>query len=123
MAECVEGVPWQLLSCELDLVPALRSLAASDSAAASDAAVIQVLRAHPFVTYRDASLVGNGLESVTEEHYRLNINAFRRWLRSTSGAPFAKEAGGSRGGIRRWVVHSERSAALVHASGPLTLHC
>ena len=89
---CVEGVPWPLLPCELDLVPALRVLAKGDGAAA----LVGVLRAHPFVAVSegvsDLGVDVGGTVSAT--HFRINISAFRKWLKTLEGAPFAKEAGG-----------------------------
>ena len=99
----VPGIPWPLLPCELGFAPLLRAFADADGPdgpAASDAALINVLRAHPFVNAHGRANdappldLGDGLGLVRETHYRLNINAFRKWLKLPEGEPFAREAGG-----------------------------
>ena len=84
-------VPWPLLPCEVDLVPQLQALATSCTPSAIDDAMLRVLDAHCFVDSvgsRGASPtdLGDGLGLVREQHYRMNIKAFQRWLKTQAGA-------------------------------------
>ena len=45
----LDGVPWELLPCEVALAEELRDLAAAETAEARDVALLAVLRGHPFV--------------------------------------------------------------------------
>lgn len=106
-AEC-SGTPiatasWPLLPCEMHLQETLQSLAVAQSADEREAALIEVLRAHPWVDVRGrlesdkAAKLGAEIGSYIEEHFRLRVygkkGSFNDWLKN-EGRPFLKEAGG-----------------------------
>ncbi|CAE8724338.1 unnamed protein product, partial [Polarella glacialis] len=98
----IPGIPWPLLPCELSLVESLRALAEAVSVDEREKAVLCVLRAHPFIEVKgrpgggvgDVNFGNEALGSAQEEHFRLNLGAFRRWLKDDEGRPFARGAGG-----------------------------
>jgi hypothetical protein len=96
---CDTSMP--LLPCELNLERQLRVFSGAQTAEDRNAAVIAILRQHPFVEVKGRPGVGGhdfdfgpGLGQVKEEHFRLNLNAFRRWLKCAEGRAFASNAGG-----------------------------
>jgi len=96
----LEGIPWPLLPCEAPLVEPLRSLAKASSAEDRDAAILECLRLHPFVEVKapqhgkDPQDFGPPVGPCQEEHFRMNIRTFNKWLKTEEGRPFGKEAGG-----------------------------
>lgn len=93
-------VPWPLLPCEEDLVPLLATLASAPSRAQRDDAILEVLRAHPWVEAKGkpgggpAADLGGRIGAFKEEHFRLSLGAFRGWLKKPEGRGFAEGAGG-----------------------------
>jgi len=95
----VAGLRWPLLPCELKLVPLLSELSVAISAAEHDAKVVAVLRAHPFITSKGRPAgarlsMGPDLGECEEEHFRMHMGSFHKWLKQPEAAPFAKMAGG-----------------------------
>jgi len=98
--------PSELLPCEHALLPALQVLAAAEDGgdhASRDAALVAVLREHPFVTVSKSEaraeagapvVAGEGLILQSAEHFRTNVRAFNKWLKTHEGKPYAKQAGG-----------------------------
>lgn len=98
----IGGLRWPLLPCELALVPLLRALTAANSGKETDAAVVAVLRAHPFITSTRKerpisgvpAALGAEVGECVEEHFKMNLGALHRWLKRREAEPFAKLAGG-----------------------------
>jgi len=96
----LDGVPFALLPCEAPLADALRKLATTTSAAERDAAMLAALRDHPFIEVKGPQGgrapfdFGAKLGNCIEEHFRMDVRGFQRWLRTEEGRPFLKQAGG-----------------------------
>jgi len=96
----VEGVPFDLLPCEMGLAVTLQVLAEAKTPREIDAAILETLRLHPFVEEKGAPGgagkldLGKDVGVCTEGHFRLNIRAFNQWLKTGEGRAFAREAGG-----------------------------
>lgn len=96
----LEGIPWELLPCEVGLAATLRTLAAAQTSQERDAATLAALRNHTFIEVKGRPGgtpevdFGEGLGLCKEEHFRMDVRGFNKWLRTPEGRPFLKQAGG-----------------------------